>query len=111
MAEYDPAALSHWESRLGPNGMRRVITTLLADAPRLLGLLRDSVARNDAQALVFAAHSMKAPCAMFGSSELAGLCQELEDQGAADEMANAKGRAAALAERFETLLRELELRG
>lgn len=110
MAECDPAALSHWESRLGPDGLRRVIATLLADAPRLLGLLRDSVARNEAQALVFAAHSLKAPCTMFGSSGLAGLCQELEDVAAVGAMADARGIAAALAARFETLVRELEAR-
>ncbi|MBI3171402.1 MAG: Hpt domain-containing protein [Hydrocarboniphaga effusa] len=110
MAECDAAALSHWEARLGPGGLRRVIATLLADAPRLLGLLRDSVARGDAHELVFAAHSLKTPCAMFGSSGLAGLCQELEDQGAAGAMAGAAGKAAVLDARFEALIRELELR-
>ena len=83
---------------------------LLADAPRLLDLLRDSVMRNDAKALVFAAHSLKTPCAMFGSSQLADLCQELEDQGVAGAMSEVAGKAATLAAGVETLFRELETR-
>jgi HPt (histidine-containing phosphotransfer) domain-containing protein len=111
MAECDPAAFSNWETRLSPAGLRRVIATMVSDAPRLLGQLRDSAARNDTQALVLAAHSLKTPCAMFGFPGLSSLCQDLEDLGAMGAMADARDKASELATRFEALVRELESRG
>lgn len=111
MTECDPAAVREWEARLGPTGLRQVLNTLVADAPRLLGLLRDSVARDDTRALVFAVHALKVPCGMFGSAELAGLCQELEDLGDAGTLAGVQVKAGELAARFEALVRELEPSG
>ena len=108
MPEHDPAALRNWQSRMGPAGLRRVIQVLVADAPRVLGKLRDGVAQGDTAVVQRAAHSLKAPCGMFGAAELVRLCQELEDQAAAGALHEAPARVETITGRLERLTQELQ---
>ena len=105
--EHDPAALQNWQRRLGAAGLRRVIDTLVADAPRLARQLRESAARGDAPVLQRTAHSMKTPSGMFGANELMQLCQQLEDRAASGSVEGAGPSADDIGRRFEQLAQEL----
>ncbi|MBK6639027.1 MAG: response regulator [Rhodocyclaceae bacterium] len=59
----------------------------LTEAPRLLGVIRASLASEDAKGIALAAHSLKGSAGYFGAGELQSLCKEIEtwaDSGALD---------------------------
>lgn len=107
MPEFDPATLSNWQRRLGPAGFKRVIDSLVADAPRQAQLLRDGAAQGDVAAVQRAAHSIKTLSGMFGALELQRWCQELEDLAAGGKSDGLRERAEVIAQRFERLAAEL----
>jgi CheY-like chemotaxis protein/HPt (histidine-containing phosphotransfer) domain-containing protein/two-component sensor histidine kinase len=77
--------------------LEQVIALFQQETPRLLGALHEASIRDDAEALQFAAHSMKSSSAHVGAVQLAGLCKELEMAARAKDL-----------ERGEELLKKIE---
>lgn len=53
----------------------------LDDADRRIGLMREAVAKQDAETFLRGAHSIKGCCGMVGALELAALAAEMEERG------------------------------
>ena len=67
----------------GPDILSKVLHKYLSNAPKLLGTMRDAVARGDALALEQAAHSLKSISANVGALRLAALSRDVEAIGKA----------------------------
>lgn len=59
-------------------GMAELIDCYLTDAPKLLQVIYDAVANEDAIAINHATHTLKSSSASLGATTLANLCQEIE---------------------------------
>ena len=70
--------------------LRRMAQLFLSQCPKLLGEVRDSVARGDAPALERAAHKLKASVGSFGAQQAYQATLRLEDLGAAGDLTGAK---------------------
>jgi HPt (histidine-containing phosphotransfer) domain-containing protein len=101
----DPAALERLLASVGdPAFVEELLDTFLRDAPRLLEAVGAGLARDDADAVRRAAHTLKSNAATFGALTLAGACRELEhaaEGGSLDGL-------GALVERVEEEYRRLE---
>jgi len=84
-ASLDPDGLAQLRRTVGedPTVLAELIDTFLADAPRLLADLRESLERGDAAGVRLAAHSLKSNGAAFGAQAFADLCKEMEAVGKA----------------------------
>jgi CheY-like chemotaxis protein len=87
----------------GEEFLAEIIDTFLDEAPSLIGALRASHERGEAEELRRAAHSLKSNGETFGAKEFAGLCRELEEQAKQGEF----DRAAELVDRIERAYRAL----
>jgi CheY-like chemotaxis protein len=86
-----------------PDILHKVIATYLQEAPQLLDAVRQAVAKDDAQALHHAAHSLKSTSAMLGAHTLAGLCKQLEALGHTHTTVNAAPLFAAVEAEYESV--------
>jgi CheY-like chemotaxis protein len=64
-----------------PSLLAKVIGVYLDNSPSLVQALREAVARQDPDALMRAAHSLKSSSANLGAVQLAAFCKELEQRG------------------------------
>ncbi len=90
------------------NYLDKVISLYERDSPRLVKAIHEAIARNEAQALFFAAHSLKSSSALLGAISLSSLCLKLETMGRNDAMHDAASLLQVLNEEFEGVLRALE---
>jgi HPt (histidine-containing phosphotransfer) domain-containing protein len=94
----------------GQEFVGELVDTFLAEAPRMLGDMRDALAKGDAERFRRAAHSLKSNAHTFGASALGALAKELE-LGGIERVRTASGTpiddVAAEFERAATALREL----
>jgi CheY-like chemotaxis protein/HPt (histidine-containing phosphotransfer) domain-containing protein len=87
----------------GDEFLAEVIDTFLDEAPSLIGALRASHERGEAEGLRRAAHSLKSNGETFGAKEFADLCRELEERAKRGEF----DQAAELIDRIERAYRAL----
>lgn len=78
-----------------------LIYTYVIDAPRLIELMRQAAAANDPAKFRRAAHSLKSNSANFGATNLAKLCQAMEDAGQRAVLDNVAPRLAEIEIEFE----------
>jgi two-component system sensor histidine kinase/response regulator len=79
----------------------------LNDCPRLLGELREAVARGDAPALRRAAHTLKGAALNFGDGATADTALRLETMGRTGDLAGAEPARAELERRLDRLQQTL----
>jgi signal transduction histidine kinase/DNA-binding response OmpR family regulator len=91
-ASLDPEGLVRLRRSVGedPTVLAELIDTFLADAPRLLADLRQSLERGDAAGVRLTAHSLKSNGATFGAHAFADLCKEMEAVGKAGALDGAE---------------------
>jgi HPt (histidine-containing phosphotransfer) domain-containing protein len=90
------------------NYLDRAISLYEKTSPQLVKSIHEAIARNEAQALFFAAHSLKSSSALLGATSLSSLCLKLENMGRNDAMHDAASLLQVLNEEFEGVLCALE---
>ena len=90
------------------NYLDKAISLFEKNAPPLVKSIHETIARNDAKGLRFAAHSLKSSSALLGATELSSLCLKLENMGRKDSMHEAPLICSDLDKEFEVVLRALE---
>jgi CheY-like chemotaxis protein/HPt (histidine-containing phosphotransfer) domain-containing protein len=94
----DPAALAQLRETTGdPSLMRELIDAFLQNAPGLVGEL----AGDDAEEVRRAAHTLKSNGRTFGATDLADLCQKLEEQARGGELDGAGELVRQIEEKYE----------
>lgn len=83
-----------------PEVMQDLVQTFLAEGPRIMDALRESVRSNDRRSLNRAAHSLKSTAATFGAANLSRLCRDLEKVSETEWPADAAARAKAIEEEW-----------
>ena len=92
----DKAAMERLE-RIGGTTLRtKVVDIFFARAPELFAEMLEAAARGDVHALENAAHALKSSCGNVGATTMYGLCERIEDEAAAGDLASADGGLAAL---------------
>jgi two-component system sensor histidine kinase/response regulator len=84
---------------------REVVELFLEDCPRRLGAVREALARGDADALQFAAHSIKGSVLYFGATAAVAAAVQLELMGDSGDISH----AGAAARRLEQEIASLQL--
>jgi len=74
----DLATLEALKESAGADFVRELVDTFLAEAPGMLGDLRNALAANDADRFRRAAHSLKSNSMTFGALTLAAMARSLE---------------------------------
>jgi CheY-like chemotaxis protein/HPt (histidine-containing phosphotransfer) domain-containing protein len=94
----DPAALGQLREAAGDGSvMRELIDAFLQHAPGLVG----DLAGNEAEEVRRAAHTLKSNARTFGATDLADLCQKLEERARAGELGHAEALARQIEEKYE----------
>ncbi len=112
----DPVTLNRLRDlgeRRGQDVFGTVVQMYLDQTPNLLALLQDAVARCDADEVCQVAHAFKANSGHVGALALVTLCQELENQGAAqlipemaDSLAAIETEYASVQDALNALMQE-----
>jgi HPt (histidine-containing phosphotransfer) domain-containing protein len=84
-----------------PELMVELFDSYLEDAPKHLANLNAAVDRNDAPAVQFAAHTLKSASGTFGATQLAGLCQQMEDQAKSGQIGDFPQLCHAIESEFD----------
>ncbi len=88
--------------------LSEVITLFFEEAPRLLGIIKDSVDAKDAHAVERAAHSLKGAASSFSAEGVVGAARELEAQGRSDDLSQAGETLVRLQTGTVQLMEELK---
>jgi HPt (histidine-containing phosphotransfer) domain-containing protein len=83
--------------------MRELIDAFLQNAPGLVGEL----AGDQAEEVRRAAHTLKSNARTFGATDLADLCQKLEERARAGELDGAAELARQIEEKYERVAEAL----
>jgi len=93
----------------GDAGLLKEVTDLfLADTPRLLTEIRESLSKKDSRALERAAHSLKGAVGNFGATAVHQITFDLETMGRHDDLALAPDLLKRLEQEITDLIPELE---
>ncbi len=87
-----------------PSLLAELVEIFLNDAPARLAALEAALTSGDAQQLERVAHALKGSCGNLGAKSLAGVCQQIEQQGRAGRL---EGMAPLVA-RSRQLLRDVK---
>jgi two-component system sensor histidine kinase/response regulator len=90
-----------------PDFLAEIVAAFLTDAPAYIVELTNALARDDAEALANAAHSLKSGAGYLGARELQQLCITLESLGRSGRTTGAPVLAAELEVTFERTRRAL----
>lgn len=94
----DPAALAQLRETTGDASlMSELIDAFLQNAPGLV----EEVAGDEAEKVRRAAHTLKSNARTFGATELADLCQELEERARAGELDRTHELAQRIKEKYQ----------
>jgi HPt (histidine-containing phosphotransfer) domain-containing protein len=106
----DPAALETLLEVVGGETalLGELIDSFLEEAPPLVANLRQALEGEDAAELRRAAHTIKSSSHDFGATNLAELCQELENMGKADTLDGAAELVAQVEGEYEQVRVALE---
>jgi HPt (histidine-containing phosphotransfer) domain-containing protein len=85
-----------------------VIDSFLADSPQLMDSLRQSAARENAQELYLAAHTLKSLGSSFGATTFAQLCREMESMSQAGRLDGIAGRLQHVEDEYAQVTSALE---
>lgn len=109
----DPAAIDRLLEMTGgdPEFLRELIATYLEDGAAQLEAMRDAVARDDAEALVRPAHSLKSNSASMGADDLAAICRSLEADARTGRLGGAAERVAEASAEFDRVRDALNTAG
>jgi len=91
-----------------PDILKKVITLYLADAAKLLDMLRDAVGRSDRAAMQRTMHTCKSSSANVGALKLAGLCEEMEREAHTGSSEQAQARLGVIENEYKKLLPVLQ---
>jgi signal transduction histidine kinase/CheY-like chemotaxis protein len=97
-------------STIGPTAGAKILSTLIADAPRQLDGLARSLAAGDAREFRRFAHSLKSNAAMVGAIGTARQFEELEAQAAGPGLAGVGDSVTAARWNYEQLVESLQAR-
>ena len=102
--DVDVRALAQFQASLGDEGpatMREIMALYLNEAPVLLHKLADAASSGNAEQLFHNAHKLKASSGIFGVSQLAALCIEIERRGRDGKIEGAEELVRQASEAFE----------
>jgi HPt (histidine-containing phosphotransfer) domain-containing protein len=88
----------------GPDLLKRIVDLYLSNSRTLIGTLRDAVIRNDAAAVLQAAHSLKSSSTNVGATGLGELCAKLEASALAGNLGSAWPHLERLVEEYEQVV-------
>jgi HPt (histidine-containing phosphotransfer) domain-containing protein len=83
--------------------LRKLADLFLVDRPRVLGEIRDAIARGDAPRLRIAAHTLKGAVGNLGACAAFEAALKLEMMGRAGDLCSAAGALAALEDTLDRL--------
>jgi HPt (histidine-containing phosphotransfer) domain-containing protein len=101
------AVVTQLAESMGAAFVVELIDTFIDDGREQVGALRQALTANDVDTFRRAAHSLKSTSETLGAAGLAVLARELETLARGGSLDGADGRLGALAERYETVAREL----
>ncbi|HSC22545.1 MAG TPA: Hpt domain-containing protein [Casimicrobiaceae bacterium] len=104
----DRAAYDGLVESTGDDFARELVSTFLAEAPRMLDELRDAFAKDDAERFRRVAHSLKSNANTFGALTLGRLARELELGGLAPIKSAAAAPIDAAASEYARVSKALE---
>ena len=90
VAALDASVVKRLRAAIGDVETAEMIDLFLAEAPKLIASLRESLERGDAETVRRSAHTLKSNAATFGASVLSDLCQELEASAEQGTLENAR---------------------
>ncbi|MFQ5848530.1 MAG: Hpt domain-containing protein, partial [Candidatus Methylomirabilales bacterium] len=102
------AGLREAQEEDGADFLTELIDQFLQDAPSQLGVMREAIAKGDAQTLAREAHRLKGGCGVWGARLMAARCRDLEGQGRAGSVAGADAVLAELKREFSRVCKALE---
>ncbi len=106
-ADLDAAALQALRDLGGAEFLSEVIDTFLAEAPRLITSLRSSLARQSADELRMAAHTLKSNGATLGAGRFTELCRTVEQLARDGSLDRASPLVDEVEREYSTLHAEL----
>lgn len=92
----------------GPDVVREMVQSFVADAGPLLAAMREGAALGDARALEQSAHTMRSVSAALGAMRLADLCRQLELGAREGVVVDGREQAEAVAREFDRVRVALE---
>ncbi len=106
-----PLNLNLVREMLGEDGLSalpELVHLYLRNGDELLDEMRRAVATDDAPTLQRAAHTLKGGSGIYGATNLADICRELEDAAREGVLAGAAERVAEIGVAFEQVRTALE---
>lgn len=97
------ANLQTLERSENPDVTTELISLYLEQAPQQIRILKESIARRDANALLQTVHSLKSSSAIFGAQKLAALCQAMEVLGRSNSFEDAAVLCSEAEKQFEAV--------
>ena len=110
LAEERLAMLRDLGVRTGQNLLAEILTNYLNETPLKLERLRQALAGQDAQAVVFSAHSLKGISAQLGVERVAGIAARIETIGRSGSLEGCASLVEALEGEWELVRPLLEAR-
>jgi CheY-like chemotaxis protein len=107
--EFDQQVIDNLEASMTSADVVDIIGSVIDDAPRVLGKLRQAVDGGDAKSMGVYAHSIKSTAALVGARDLADLCQILENLGQALSVEGGAEKVAVVEQRYAKLIEELQI--
>lgn len=102
--EYRQETIDRLIAAAGTAGASIVLGAMIDSAPRLLDALQNALARGDAPSVKRSAHTLKANAATVGADALARTFQEIENLGAAGDLAAAKDTVESARQAYLSLI-------
>lgn len=90
------------------NYLNKIIALYEKSAPALAKGVHEAVARNDANALLAASHSLKTSSAMLGATRLSSLCREFETMARSNSLQNAASLLSTFDAECDRVFRSLK---
>jgi len=103
----EAGVISELREQIG-DALPTMVRVFLADIPAYIRSLKDAVSVGDAKAIGDMAHGIKGSASNFGAQRLTTICQQLEDQGRAEQLDGSQELLAQLISEAELLEAQLQ---
>ncbi|MEW5829561.1 MAG: Hpt domain-containing protein [Chloroflexota bacterium] len=110
----DLSILNSYREYMGEDAdtfIQEIIDAFCTGAPLLLDTLEKSLAKDDAEAFVRAAHTLKSNCATVGATELTALCAGMEQEGKVGDIQNLGDKVSQARDELTRVLALLKKQG